>query len=80
MAPFYEIRVKGRLDTRWESWFQGLSFRFEEENTVLRGPVADQACLHGILERIRDLNLTLLSVNERQGEGMTGTRGGNHGL
>jgi hypothetical protein len=68
MSPVYEIRVHGRLDARWESWFQGLSLQFEGENvTVMRGPVSDQACLHGILERIRDLNLTLISVIETEG-------------
>jgi hypothetical protein len=65
MSTVYEIRVKGRLDSKWGSWFQGLSLRFEGENvTIIRGPVADQACLHGILERIRDLNLVLISVTE----------------
>jgi hypothetical protein len=60
---FYEIRVEGRLDAKWESLFQGLSFRWEGENvTLMRGPVPDQACLHGFLERIRDLNLVLISV------------------
>jgi hypothetical protein len=63
---FFEIRVKGRLDPLWENWFEGFSVRYEgEEVTILCGPVPDQAFLHGILERIRDLNLHLLSVAEK---------------
>ncbi len=63
----YEIRVKGRLDSRWKTWFGGFSLRYEGEDvTVLCGPVADQSVLHGILTRMRDLNLTLLSVAERK--------------
>jgi len=59
----YELRVMGRLDARWAAWFDGLSLE-EESNgaTILRGPVADQAALHGLLQRIRDLGLELLSV------------------
>jgi hypothetical protein len=65
-STFFEIRIKGRLDPLWESWFEGFSLQYEgEEVTILRGPVPDQAFLHGILERIRDLNLHLLSVTEK---------------
>jgi hypothetical protein len=65
-GSFFEIRVKGRLDNRWETWFEGFSLRYEgEEVTVICGLVPDQAYLHGILEKIRDLNLPLLSVTSR---------------
>ena len=60
---WYRIRVQGRLDPRWSSWFDGMSLtRGEDGSTVLRGPVGDQAALHGLLERVRDLGLTLLEV------------------
>lgn len=59
-----EIRVKGHLDGRWAEWFGGLIITPEEDGgTLLTGPVADQAALHGLLKRIRDLGLPLLSVN-----------------
>ncbi len=63
-AQYYEIRLKGHLETRWVKWFNGLAITLEENgNTLLRGPVADQAALHGLLKKVRDLGLTLLSVN-----------------
>ena len=61
---FYEIRVKGHLDERWGDWFAGLTLSHESNGTtVLGGPLTDQAALHGVLKKIRDLGLTLLSVN-----------------
>ncbi len=64
-AETYEIRVKGHLGgSYWSEWFGGLAFHLEESGeTVLTGPVADQAALHGLLARIRDLGLPLVSVN-----------------
>jgi hypothetical protein len=60
----YEIRVRGHLDGHWSGWFDGLTLAHGEDGTtIIRGPVADQAALHGLLERIRDLGLPLLSVN-----------------
>ncbi len=60
----YEIRVKGRLDQRWSTWFDGLTISYEGEDiTVLRGPLVDEAALHGMLIKVRDLALPLLSVN-----------------
>jgi len=60
---YYVIRVRGHLDPRWAEWFEGLTLTHTEAGeTVLAGPVADQATLHGLLVRIRDLNLTLISV------------------
>jgi hypothetical protein len=59
----YEIRVKGHLDAHWSAWFDGLSLNRESDgSTVIRGPVADQAALHGMLQRIRDLGVELVSV------------------
>ena len=60
----YEIRVKGHLGTRWAAWFDGLSLSNENDGTtIIEGPVADQAALHGVLQKIRDLGLPLISVN-----------------
>ena len=63
-AGRYEIRVKGHLDGRWAAWFDGLSLSHESDGTtVMVGPIADQAALHGLLQRVRDLGLPLVSVN-----------------
>lgn len=60
----YRIRVKGHLEGPWTDWFGGLAVTLEETgDTVLSGPVADQAALHGVLRKVRDLGLTLLSVD-----------------
>jgi hypothetical protein len=60
----YEIRVAGRLDGRWSSWFDGLVLTPQADGTtVIAGPVRDQAALHGALQRLRDLGLTLLSLS-----------------
>ncbi|KAE8763918.1 hypothetical protein [Georgenia thermotolerans] len=61
---WYEIRVQGRLDARWAAWFDGLSVLATDDGTTLRGPVADQAALHGVLQRVRDVGLPLLSVTQ----------------
>ena len=59
----YEIRIKGRLTDRWAAWFEGLTITGEENGaTLLTGPVADQAALHGLLRKVRDLGLPLLAV------------------
>ena len=59
----YEIRLKGHLDDRWAEWFEGLTINLEEDGTtLLTGPVVDQAALHGLLKRVRDLGIPLLSV------------------
>jgi len=61
-ATNYRIKLKGRLDPKWSDWFEQMAFSTECGNTILTGSVTDQAALHGLLIRIRDLNLTLLSV------------------
>jgi hypothetical protein len=60
---FYEIRLKGHLDDRWAEWFEGLTLtREDNDETLLTGPVLDQAALHGLLRKVRDLGMPLLSV------------------
>ena len=60
----YEIRVAGHLSPQWMDWFEGLSVTLEENgNTLLSGPVTDQAALYGLLKKVRDTGLTLVSVN-----------------
>ena len=62
-AGRYEIRLTGRLDAHWAAWFDGLTVSPDGDGTtVIRGPIADQAALHGVLQRVRDLGLPLLSV------------------
>jgi hypothetical protein len=63
MPEYYEIKIKGYLDQRWEEWFAGLKLtHLEGDETLLSGTLPDQAALHGLLERVRDLNMTLISV------------------
>ena len=64
-AGRYEIRLTGHLDARWATWFDGLTVRRESGGTtVISGQVADQAALHGLLQRVRDLGLPLVSVTQ----------------
>ena len=59
----YEIRLKGHLGTRWAAWFDGLSIAHGSDGTTtIHGQVADQAALHGLLQKVRDLGLPLISV------------------
>jgi len=63
----YEIRLRGHLDSRWAAWFDGLSLSNEDDGTtIIGGPVADQAALHGLLQKVRDLGLPLVSVTQVQ--------------
>jgi hypothetical protein len=66
---WYEIRLQGRLDPRWSTWFDGMTLTTGTDGTdgtdgttVLRGPVVDQAALHGLMTRLRDIGLPLISV------------------
>ena len=61
----YEIQVKGNLDSKWESWFEGFKIVHKtKDTTLLSGSVADQAALHGILGKVRDLGLHLIFIKE----------------
>jgi len=60
----YQIRIKGHLGPLWTDWFEGLTITLEEDgDTLLSGPVLDQSALHGLLKKVRDLGMPLLSVN-----------------
>lgn len=61
---YYEIRVAGVLDESWTAWFEGLHVSSDGTQTTISGPVADQAALHGLLTKVRDLGLHLVSVRE----------------
>ncbi len=60
----YQIRIKGHLGCQWTDWFGGLNITLEKDgDTLLTGPVVDQAALHGLLKKVRDLGMPLISVN-----------------
>lgn len=64
MPEFYEIKIKGQFSLPWSEWFSGLEMtKLEDGITLLTGQLEDQAALYGLLKRIRDLNLTLISVS-----------------
>ena len=69
----YEIRLKGHLEARWATWFDGLSLTQESDGTtVIRGAVIDQAALHGLLSKVRDLGLPLIAVTQVDPKHMKG--------
>lgn len=71
----YQIRIKGHLDDQWADWFGGLTITREANgDTLLAGPVADQAALYGLLKKVRDLGMTLVSVNPTQPSTQGGDR------
>ena len=64
-AGRYDIRLKGHLDTRWATWFDGLTLTNDSDgSTLIHGSVVDQAALHGLLGKVRDVGLPLVSVNQ----------------
>ncbi len=64
-AEIYEIKLQGYLDTRWSEWFYGMTITHERDgSTTLCGPLPDQTVLHSVLDRIRDMNLSLISVKK----------------
>lgn len=63
LPMIYQIRVKGHLGREWSDWFDGMAIKLEENgDTLLTGPIIDQAALQGFLKRVRDLGMTLISV------------------
>jgi hypothetical protein len=65
----YEIRVEGHLDSRWTAWFDGMSLtNASDGTTVIRGPVLDQSALHGLLQKLRDIGPSLISVTQVKSE------------
>jgi len=69
---WYEIRVEGHLPSAWSYWFEGMDLQCDPDgNSVLSGPLPDQAAVHGVLAKIRDLNLKLISMTRRSQEQAT---------
>jgi hypothetical protein len=67
---FYEIRVEGHIGDSWSSWFEGMTIRHEESGkTVLSGLLVDEAALHGVLAKIRDLGLPLVEMKRKEERG-----------
>ncbi len=65
---WYAIRVEGCLSEGWAEWFEGMTITQENNQTLLTGPVVDQAALYGLLKKVRDLGMALVSVNRVQGK------------
>jgi hypothetical protein len=64
-VPHYEVRVRAHLGSRWAAWFDGLELAGQDDGTtVIRGPVVDQAALHGLLQKLRDLGIPLVSLRQ----------------
>lgn len=67
MPTFYEIRIEGQLDPHWSEWLEQMTITsLESGDTLLSGPLEDQAALHGLLNRIRDINLKLVCVEKKE--------------
>jgi hypothetical protein len=68
----FQIKIQGHLDTKWSEWFYGMTITHKQDGTTtLSGPLPDQTVLHSVLDRIRDMNLPLISVNQIVSEGQT---------
>jgi hypothetical protein len=71
-AIIYQIRIEGQLGQQWTDWFDGLSITpGEDGTTLLTGPVADQSALHGLIKKVRDLGMSLVSVNRMKTDGFS---------
>ena len=70
-SEIYEIKIHGQLDVKWSEWFYDLAITHDGDVTTLRGPLPDQTVLHSVLDRIRDMNLPLISVNQIAPDGKT---------
>ena len=70
-VEIYEIKLQGHLDPKWSEWFYEMAITHDHEITILCGPLPDQTVLHSVLDRIRDLNLPLLSVQQITSDGTT---------
>ncbi len=71
-SEVYEIKIRGHLDTKWTEWLYGMTVTHERDgSTTLYGPLPDQVVLHSVLDRIRDMNLRLISVNQILSNGQT---------
>lgn len=69
-TEIYEIKIQGHLDTKWSEWFYGMTITHESDGTTtLYGPLPDQTVLHSVLDRIRDMNLQLISVKRIASDG-----------
>lgn len=64
--PMYQIRIKGQLDSQWSDWFSGMTLSLDNGDTLMTGQVIDQAALHGLLKKVRDLGMPLVSVVQIQ--------------
>ncbi len=74
-TPVYQIRIRGHLGAQWADWFEGFAITPQADgDTLLTGPVVDQAALHGLLKRVRDLGIALVSINSIR-SGTTDTSG-----
>jgi hypothetical protein len=71
----YEVRVEGVLDDRWSEWFEGLHIERQGGETILSGTLPDQSALHGILEKVRDLGLSVITVRRIPTEDQGGEQG-----